>query len=238
MIVGLDDYEGDDAGDGDAGGECCKDKRRKKALRDIHRAYNGGALHGVASGAVELGGFGDLEAGAWFPTRSDVEAEQEAFNGRLNSWMVDYQSVTNKLPTALLNQVDDFIGRWRDLYGSFFVLSKNRADAILSLEAEWNKLRDQIDGYGANTSIAPATVTVDGKQVRADEVPPGSSTIDRVETIVKWGGIALASAAALKIASDLGIFARVGRLFGGGRGGGGYTGPVDGGVRRFGSARR
>ncbi len=237
MIVGLDDYEDDDTPDAPAG-DCCKDKRRAQALRDLHRAYNGGALHHVASGALELGGFGDLEAGAWFPTRSDVEAEQEAFNGRLNAWMVDYQTVTNKIPAALLSQVDDFIGRWRDLYGSFFVLSKNRADSILSLEAEWNHLRDQIDGYGANTSVAPATVTVDGKQVRADEIPPGSSTIDRVETIVKWGGIALASAAALKIASDLGIFARLGRLVGGGRGGGGGGGPVDGGVRRFGSARR
>lgn len=235
MIVGLEDDE--DSPASAPAGECCKDKRRAKALRDLHRAYNGGALHHVASGALELGGFGDLEAGAWFPTRSDVEAEQEAFNGRLNSWMVDYQSVANKIPAALLNQVDDFIGRWRDLYGSFFVISKTRADAILALEAEWNHIRDQIDGYGANTAVGPATVTVDGKQYRADQTPPGSSTLDRVETIVKWGGIALASAAALKVASDLGIFARVGRLFGG-RGGGGGGGPTVGGVRRYGSARR
>jgi hypothetical protein len=228
MIVGLED---EDARAG-APGECCHDKRRVKALRDLHRAYHGGALGDLAAGGLQLG---SLEAGAWFPTRGEVEEEQTAFDGRLNSWMIDYQRVTNRLPAALLAQVDDFITRWRDLSGSFFVLSKPRADAILALEAEWNRIRDQIDGYGANTTIAPATVTVDGRQVRADQVPPGSSTFDRIETIVKWGGVALASAAVLKIASDLGIFARIGRLVGG-RGGGG--GGSDGGVRRYGSAKR
>ena len=210
---------------------CCStpEKRRRKALKQLRRAARSGAL---AAGG-QLGDLGALEAGAWFPTRNEVEEEAEAFDGRLNAWMVDFQGGTNRVPPAVIQQVDDFIFRWRDLRSSFFVFSQPRANAILALESEFNQLQDKIASFGVSSSVGAAMVTVDGQQVRADKVPPGSSTLDRVTSLVKWGGLLVGGVAAYKVASELGLVARVARLFGGGGGGGG-----GGAVRRYGSAKR
>jgi hypothetical protein len=207
--------------------KCCDPTgKRQLALAHLGRAHRSGALGELAAASL-----GDLTAGAWFPDRSEIDAETEAFDGRLNAWMVDYQSGFEKIPASVAQQVDDFISRWRDLRSTYYFLGKVRADAVLAMESEWNRLKDQVAGYGATSSVAAATVLVDGKAVRADQIPPGSSTLDRVETIVKWGAVLVGGVAAWKVASDLGLVAKVSRLFSGGGGRGG--GPA----RRFGSAK-
>jgi hypothetical protein len=189
------------------------DPRRRRVLRQLARAQASGALAGVAGG-----GLGALEAGAWFPTPAEIDAETEAFDGRLNAWLFDYQTQIGRLPKALVQQVDNFVERWRDLRASFYLpflgFTKTRGDAILGMQAEWNRLRDQVAGYGAESAIAPSMVTVDGREVRADQIPPGQSTFDRIESLAKWGAVIVGGAAAFKIASDLGAFKKIGGLIG------------------------
>ncbi len=181
-----------------------------QVFRGLARAHRSGALAALADG----GGLGGLEPGAWFPSRADTDAETEAFDARLNAWLLDYASAANRLPTALVQQVDSFVVRWRDLRATYYFLPKIRADEVLDAEAEWNRLRDQVTSYGATSAITPATVTVDGREVRADQIPAGSSTIDKVERIAKWGAIIVGGAAAIKVASDLGVFSKVRKLAG------------------------
>ncbi len=192
----------------------CKDDnpRRRQALAALARAHRSGALAGVASG-----GLGSLEPGAWFPSRDEIDAETESFDGRLNAWLFDYQRQVGRLPAAIIQQVDNFVERWRDLKNSMYFVGKVRADAVLSMEAEWNRLRDQVAGYGATSAIAPSMVTVNGKEVRADQIPGGQSTFDRIENLAKWGAIIVAGGAAIKIATDLGAFKKLGGLVGVGR---------------------
>jgi hypothetical protein len=229
MLIGLGDgakgrSRGEKGCDGAAycASVATREKRRAKALRELTAAHAAGTLGG-------LGDLGGLEAGAWLPARADIEAEEEAFDGRLNAWMVDYQAGANRLPAAIVQQVDDFIARWRDLHASFFIISKTRADAVIALEAEFNRLKAQLAAAGVASTVAPATVSVDGKEVPADEIPPGSSTLDRVESIAKWAGLAVAGVVAFKVVSDLGLITKIGGLFKGR--------SSAGGVRRFGSAR-
>jgi hypothetical protein len=80
------------------------------------------------------------------------------------------------------------------------------------MQAEWNRLRDQVSSFGASTSILPSMVTVDGRQVRADQIPPETSTFDRIESLAKWGAVIVGGAAALKVASDLGAFTKIAGL--------------------------
>lgn len=211
--------------------KCCdgdRETRRAAALGHLVRAHSSGALGELAGASL-----GDLTAGAWFSLdRSSIDAETEAFDGRLNAWLVDYQAATSAIPAAVIQQIDDFVARWRDLRSSWYFIGKVRADAIMAMEAEWNRFRDQVAGYaGRESAVEAATVLVDGKAVRADQIPPGSSTLDRVETIVKWGAVLVAGVAGWKIASDLGLVAKVSHLFSGGG-----AAAVPG--RRFGSAKR
>jgi hypothetical protein len=189
--------------------------RHLQALRGLARAQASGALAGLAGGAGG-GQLGGLEPGAWFPDRADIDAETEAFDGRLNAWLLDYETAANRLPASVIQQVDAFVARWRDMRASYYVVGKVRADAVFDAEAEWNRLRDQVTSYGATSAIAPATVTVGGQQVRADQIPAGSSTLDRVEGLAKWAALIVGGAAAYKIAADLGAFKKLGGLFGGG----------------------
>lgn len=189
------------------------DPRRLRVLRQLARAQRSGALASVAGG-----GLGALEAGAWFPSRDEIDAETESFDGRLNAWMFDYQSEIGGVPKALIQQVDAFIVRWRDFKNSMYFIAKTRADSLLAFQAEWNRLRDQVAGYGATSSIAPSMVMADGREVRADQVPPSASTFDRIESLAKWGAVIVGGAAALKVASDLGAFKRIGGLIGAARG--------------------
>jgi hypothetical protein len=182
-----------------------------QVFRGLARAHASGALGDVAGG----GGLGELVPGDWFPSRTDIDAETERFDAQLNAWLLDYSTTANRLPAAVVQQVDAFVTRWRDLRASFYVVQKFRADEIFNAEAEWNRLRDQVDSLGVSSAITPATVTLsDGSRVRADKIPPGLSTLDRVESIAKWAAIIVAGAAAYKIASDLGAFKKLGGLFG------------------------
>jgi hypothetical protein len=210
---------------------CDPDKAKEKALRQLGRAYRSGAL--AALGDVDGGQLGALDPNAWIPDPGDVDAEENSFDARLNAWLVDYQAAAPKLSPALVQQIDDFVQRWRDR-STFWIVSANKQRMVIGFEAEFNKFVDQVSAAGHPTAVQPATVTVDGVEHRADQIPPPPPGVfDHIESIVKWGGIALGAAAAYKIASELGLVARLGRMIGGGGGGGGA-----GGVRRYGSARR
>jgi len=195
----------------------CKDddprraQRQRVALAQLARAHASGALAGVAGGG---GGLGSLEPGSWSYEPSALDAEAESFDARLNAWMNDYARAANRLPAALVQQVDAFIERWRDLKNSSYFFTGARGKAILTAEAEWNRLRDQVASYGVTSSIAPSTVTVGGEEVRADQVPPEKSTFDRIENLAKWGAIIVGGAAAVKVAHDLGAFRKLGGLVG------------------------
>jgi hypothetical protein len=184
------------------------DPRRRRVLRQLARAHASGALAGVAAG----GGLGSLEPGGWSYEPAALDAETESFDGRLNAWMNDYAAAASRLPAALVQQVDAFIERWRELRNSSYFFTGARGQAILAMQAEWNRLRDQVASHGAPSSIAPSTVTVGGREVRADQIPPGQSTFDRIEHLAKWGAIIVGGAAAIKVATDLGAFKKLGGL--------------------------
>jgi hypothetical protein len=228
MIVGL----GDDSAPPALGPDesCCSpEKRKQKALKHLGRAHRKGALAAVAAGDVQLGDLGEVEAGDLWPNPTEVDAEEAAFDGRLNAWQVDYQAAYAALPKALTQQIDSFLARWQSR-PTFWVFSATHLKLIIDAEAEFNRYRDQVAAMGHPSSVQAATVSVDGTQVRADQIPPGSSTLDRIETIVKWGGIIVGGVALYKIASTLGLVGQLSRLVGGGGSGGG--------VRRYGSARK
>jgi hypothetical protein len=230
VIVGLGDADGPAALGPDE--SCCStpEKRRRQALKQLGRAHFTGALARVAAGGGgdQLGG---LNPNDWVPPPGEVDDEEAAFDGRLNAWLVDYQAAYAKLPKPLTQQIDDFVARWR-ARSTFWIISKRKAEMVIGFEAEFNRFVDQVTAAGHPSSVAPATVSVDGVEYRADQIPPPPpGTFDRIESIVKWGGIVVGGVALYKVASELGLVARLGRLVGGGGGGGG-------GVRRYGSAKR
>ncbi len=195
----------------------CKDDdpRRRQVLAALARAHRSGALGDLASGG---GGLGSLEPGGWSYEPAALDAEAESFDQRLSAWQLDYARAANRLPASLVQQVDGFIERWRDLHNSSYFFTGARGAAILAMEAEFNRLRDQVAGYApTTTAIAPSMVTVGGREVRADEIPPQASTFDRIENLAKWGAIIVAGGAAIKVASDLGAFKKLGGLVGVGR---------------------
>jgi hypothetical protein len=210
---------------GGAGG-CCRDERRALALRQLGRAHVTGALAAAARG------LGDLDPNTIFPDRTDIDREEAAFDSRVNAWMVDYQRAFAKIPASVSQQVDDWITRWRNFHGGWYIVGRSRVSSILAFQAEWNRLKDQVAGYGATSAVQAATVEVDGKTVRADQIPPETSNLARIESIAKWAALLVGGIAAWKVANDLGVVGKVKSLvFGGGGGGGGL-------VRRFGSAKR
>jgi hypothetical protein len=210
VIVGL----GDDGAD-DAPAECCHDERRARALAQLRRAHATGALAALAGGDV-VPQLGALDPNAWIPSPKEVDAEEEEFDGRLNAWLLDYHAAAITLPAALVSQIDDFVERWR-ARSTFWILSARKAEMIIGFEGEWNRFVDQVAAYGHTTSVQPATVLVDGVEHRADQIPPPPpGTFDRIESIVKWAGIVVGGVALYKVASELGVVSRIGRLVGGG----------------------
>ncbi len=213
--------------------KCCDPTgKRQQALAQLGRAHRSGALAKVAGGELAHdGGLGGLEPGAWWPNPTLVDQETDAFDGRLNAWLADTSSLTN-IPPALRQQIDDYIARWRDqVINAIWVFSGTKSNTVLKFQAEFNRLAAQVAAVAGHPSIiSEAMASVDGVDVPADKIPPGSSTLDRVETIVKWGGLALGAVAAYKIADTLGLVGKLRGLVGGGGGGGG-------GYRRYGSAK-
>jgi hypothetical protein len=188
-------------------GDAAQVLRRNRFAALIGRAHQAGALSQIAAQ------LGDLQPGKLSYEPSVLDAEAQSFDGRLNAWMEDYQAAANVLPQSLIDQIDAFIQRWRDFKDSFYFFTGARGAAILQYEADFNRFHDQVASYtGKASAVAPSTVTVDGKPVRADQVPDGVDTISRIETIAKWGALLLAGGVAVKIASDVGAFKALGQL--------------------------
>lgn len=178
--------------------------RKGHALKKLGRAHRSGAL----------GALGDIDMSSFVVTQGTIDAEAAAFNDRVTAFQLDYAGAAARLPASFVQQVDGFIERWRKEKDAFYWFQTNRLAALVQYEAEFNKLRDQFLGYGQSTAIAPATVTVDGKTVRSDQIPPGASWSDKVVTAAKWTGVIVGGVALIKISSDLGVFRRLGRLGG------------------------
>jgi hypothetical protein len=149
---------------------------------------------------------------AFVVSQSSLDQESDAFDGRLNAWMLDYETAAARLPPAYVQQVDDFISRWRKIRATFYFFQTSRLTDIVNSEAEFNRLRDQFLTYGQTTAIAPATVTADGQTVRSDQIPPGSDWIQKAESGLRWAGLLVGGIALLKITSDIGVFRRLGAL--------------------------
>jgi len=187
VLAGLEEL----AGRGGAGG---------RALRKLGHAHRRGHL-------AELG---DIDMSSFVVSAASIDAEAEAFDGRLNAWLLDFAGAAARLPPAFVQQVDDFVGRWRAKKDAFYFFQTSRLSDLMAAESEFNRIRDQFLGYGQTTAIAPATVTANGKTVRADQIPPGSSWGDQVTSAIKVGGAIAGGLLVLKVAHDTGIVRRIG----------------------------
>jgi hypothetical protein len=172
--------------------------RGGRALRRLAHAHRSGYL-------AQLG---DIDMSSFVVSSGAIDAEAEAFDGRLNAFLNDYAAAAARLPASFVQFVDDFVGRWRKQKDSFYFFQTSRLTDLISTEAEFNRLRDQFVGYGQSTAIAPATVTANGATVRADQIPPASSWTDKATTALKWGALAVGGLMVLKIANEAGIVAR------------------------------
>lgn len=181
---------------------------RRRAMMAMGRAHKAGKRRAAA-------GLGDIDVSSFVVSQATIDAESLAFDGRVNAWLGDFAAVAARLPKAFVQQVDDFIARWRKHKDEFYFFQTNRLNDLMGFEAEFNKLRARAEELGAASSITAATVTANGKTVDADKIPPGSSWLDGVTTAVKWAGVIAAGAAAVKVGSDLGLFKRIGRAIGG-----------------------
>lgn len=214
------------------GGACCDDcgdagelgalplgfrPGHARALAKIGKAHRAGGLHrGLARARRAAGGgLGDIDMSSFVVSQATIDAESDAFDGRLNAFLLDYAAAAARLPPSFVQQVDDFVSRWRKIKDDFYFFQTNRLHDVINAEAEFNKFRDQFLGYGQTTAIAPATVTANGETHRSDQIPPDADWLSRVRTIAIWGGVAVAGIAAIKISSDLGVFRRLGHLAGG-----------------------
>lgn len=190
-----------------------------RALTKLSQAHRAGGLRwGVARVLPKMHGgqLGDIDMSTFVVSQSTIDAESDAFDGRLNAWLLDYSAAAARLPPSFVQQVDDFVFRWRKIKDDFYFFQTNRLHDIVNAEAEFNRYRDQFLSYGQTTAIEPATVTANGKTVRSDQIPPETSWLSQVRTIAIWGGVAVAGVAAIKITSDLGLFKKVGHLIPGG----------------------
>jgi hypothetical protein len=172
---------------------------RRRALGLLAHAHRRGQLAGLA----------DIDMSSFVVSQSSIDAEAAAFDGRLNAWLFDYATAAARLPPSFVQQVDDFVARWRDQKDSFYFFQTSRLSDLMATQAQFNRLRDQFLGYGQTTAIAPATVTADGKTVRADQIPPGSDWTSGITTAIKWGGAIAGGLLVLKIAHDAGVVGRI-----------------------------
>jgi hypothetical protein len=186
-----------------------------RALAKLGQAHRAGGLHKGLHRARRAGGqLGDVDMSSIVVSQATIDAESDAFDGRLNAWLLDYAGAAARLPPSFVQQVDDFVTRWRKIKDAFYFFQTSRLHDIINAEAEFNKFRDQFLGYGQGTAIGAATVTADGKTVRSDQIPPDADWLSKVRTVAIWGGVALAGAAAIKISSDLGLFKKIRSLAG------------------------
>ena len=204
----------EDAGAGLAELAATTGHRGARALAHLGRAHRAGGIKRHIPRAHLAAGLGDIDMSSFVVSQSAIDAESEAFDGRLNAWMLDYETAAARLPPSFVQQVDDFIGRWRKQKDSFYFFQTSRLTDLVNAEAEFNRLRDQFLSYGQTTAIAPATVTAGGKTVRSDQIPADADWFSRVRSIAIWGGVIVGGVAAIKISSDLGLFRRLGSALG------------------------
>jgi hypothetical protein len=187
-----------------------------RALAKIGQAHRAGGLHLNLHRARRAGGqLGDIDMSTFVVSQSTIDAESDAFDGRLNAFLLDYAAAAARLPPSFVQQVDDFVVRWRKIRADFYWFQTNRLHDVINAEAEFNKFRDQFLAYGQTTAIEPATVTANGETHRSDQIPADADWFSKVRTAAIWGGVIVGGAAAIKISSDLGVFRRLGRLAGG-----------------------
>lgn len=189
---------------------------RGQALRKLGRAHKAGGVrkHLGRARRAAAGGLGDIDMSSFVVSGATIDAESDAFDGRINAWLLDYAAAAARLPPSYVQQVDDFVTRWRKIRSEFYFFQTSRLHDIVNAEAEFNRFRDQYLSYGQTTAIAPATVTAGGETVRSDQIPDSASWFSQVKTVAIWGGVIVGGAAALKISSDLGLFKKLGHLIG------------------------
>jgi hypothetical protein len=194
------------AGGALAGLGALEEGQRGRALRQLGRAHQARALGG---------GLGDIDMSSFVVSQSGLDQETAAFDGRLNSWLLDYAAAAAALPPSFVAQVDDFVSRWRAQKDQFYWFQTTRLGDIVRSEGEFNRLRAQYQTYGQTTAIGPATVQADGKTVPADQIPSSADWLAKAEGALKWAGLLVGGVALLKITSDLGVWKKLGRLGGG-----------------------
>jgi hypothetical protein len=206
---------------GDA--DCCG-RRRARALADLGRAHRSGALAAAA--------LGDVAADTW-PSTGAINTEtaslatsvaqlgKDIFAGfGRDSYPVDDPGV-GSLQNAWNAFLADF-NQWRDA-GWFW--NPSRRDELIGYRARFNALL-------AQWRVVPSVVTVAAPVAGdAPEKNPIEKAVDKAVDIAKWAALLVGAVAAWKVASDLGVVAKVGNLLGGG-------GAASEPGRRYGSAKR
>ncbi len=162
-------------------------------------------------------GMGDIDVSSTLVGAGTIDAEIESFDARLNAWLDDFGNQTPYVGEPFIQQVDSFVTRWRLFPDEWFFWGTNRLEKLLSLEAEFNQLRDQANALaarsgGQQSNVSAATVTSRGKQYEAGKQPADEDIVARLTTLAKWGAGLVAVGIAVKVSSDLGLFRRVGGL--------------------------
>ncbi len=184
------------------------------ALAKLGQAHRAGGLHlGLARARAAGGGLGDIDMSSFVVSQATIDAESDAFDGRLNAFLLDYAAAAARLPPSFVQQVDDFVSRWRKIKDDFYFFQTSRLHDVINAEAEFNKFRDQFLSYGQTTAIAPATVTANGETHRADQIPPDADWSSGIITAVKWGGAIAGGLIILKVAHDTNVVGRIRQAF-------------------------
>ena len=223
MLIGAEDDF-----DPPAKPECChvaRAKRRRRALAQLTRAHMAGALGGLA-------GLGDVASDTW-PSTGAINTEtaslatsvaqlgKDIFDGfGRDSYPIDDPGVH-----ALQNAWNAFLADFNQWQASGYFWNPSRRDELVGYRARFNALL-------AQWRAVPSVVTVAAPVAGAEPAKGGlAEAVDHVEAIVKWGALLVGGAMALKVASDLGVFAKLGGLIKG------RSSSAGGASRRYGSAR-
>lgn len=159
------------------------------------------------------GGMGDtIDTSASYLTAGQIMRAADTFDVSLNAWFFDFSKAAAKLPKALVEQVDGFVKRWRDVKDSFYIFETTRIKDIVNAMAEWNGIRDTVAGYGVKSVVGPATVSVNGQQVAADKIPYTPDFFTQVASYAKWAGLAVGGLLLVKVAGDLGVTKQISGL--------------------------
>lgn len=160
---------------------------------------------------------GDIDVSSTVVGPGTVDAEIASFDGRLNAWLIDFADQTPYVGKAFIDQVDRFVEAWRKFPDEWFFFGTNKLSKLLSLEAQFNQLRDQANALaaangGSKSNVGAATVTSRGQTYEAGKQPPDEDAISRLTTLLKWGAGLAALGLAVKVSADLGLFKKLSSL--------------------------